>query len=37
MKKSLRAIFSGIPCTTAHGPDFEATLKIHTKFNFDQN
>ena len=39
MKNSLGAIFGKIPCTIAHGlgHDFEATLKIHKKSNFDRN
>ena len=42
MENSLLAIFDQIPCTIiarAHGlwPNFEVTLKIHKKSNFDQS
>ena len=39
MENSLLAIFDEIPCTIVQGfqPDFEATLKIHKKSNFDRN
>ena len=39
MENSLLAIFGQIPCTIVQGlwPNFEATLKIHKKSNFDRN